>query len=242
MYDKDFVAAGDGNVSVKLAPDRFLTTPSGLHKGYLRPDQLVVVDAQGNKISGALSASSELPMHLCAYRKRPDIGAVIHAHPPISTAFSIAGISLARCVLPEVVLSLGSIPTTRYATPTTPEGAEVIQDFIQDYDALILDRHGSLTVGEDLEAAYMRLERIEHSAQVTYLARTLGNAHPLSRKQVGRLLEARQKMGLKANFPGCGQCGACLGEASSQQMEAACHDIEESAVVNSIVAELVKPE
>lgn len=238
MYEKDFVAAGDGNVSVKLSADRFLTTPSGKHKGYLRSDELVVVNAKGDKISGTLSPSSELPMHLCAYEKRPDIGAVIHAHPPISTAFSIAGISLAQCILPEVVLSLGSIPTTRYATPTTEEGAEVIQEYIADYDALILQRHGSLTVGKDLDAAYMKLERIEHAAEVTYHARNLGHAHPLSRQQVARLLQARGKMGLKANFPGCGHCGACLGELSSEELAAA--DSNENAIVESIVEEITK--
>ena len=246
MYERDFVAAADGNVSVKLAPGRFLTTPSGLHKGYLRPDQLVVVDADGNKLSGSLSPSSELPMHLCAYQKRPDIGAVIHAHPPISTAFSIAGISLAQCILPEVILSLGSIPTTEYATPTTSEGAEVIQKFIQDYDALILKRHGSLTVGVDLEAAYMKLERIEHAAQVTFYARSLGHAAPLSRQEVGRLLKARQKLGLKPSFAGCGQCGACLGEAVEAGLAPALSQEPtstlqaEEALVDSIVEEVMK--
>ncbi len=237
MYEKDFVAAGDGNVSVKLTPDRFLTTPSGLHKGYLRTDQLVIVDAAGNKISGSLSPSSETPMHLCAYQKRPDIGAVIHAHPPISTAFSIAGISLAQCILPEVILSLGSIPTTDYATPTTNEGADVIQKFIRDYDALILKRHGSLTVGANLEAAYMKLERIEHAALVTFYARSLGHAPPLSRQQVGKLLKARQKMGLKPSFSGCGQCGACIGEVNSQELANTGQD-DEQLLADSIVEEL----
>jgi len=177
-------------------------------------------------------------MHLCAYQKRPDIGAVVHAHPPISTAFSIAGISLAQCILPEVVLSLGSIPTTDYATPTTSEGAEVIQKFIQDYDALILKRHGSLTVGVDLDAAYMKLERIEHAAQVTFYARSLGHAAPLSRQEVGRLLKARQKMGLKPYFTGCGQCGACLGEVSPQEMATTVQT--EEVLVDSIVEEVMK--
>ena len=241
MYEKDFVAAGDGNVSVKLEPNRFLTTPSGLHKGYLRPDQLVVVDGEGKKLAGSLSPSSELPMHLCAYRERPDIGAVIHAHPPVSTAFSIAGISLARCILPEVVLSLGSIPTTEYATPTTDEGARVIREFIGDYDALILKRHGSLTVGVDLQAAYMKLERIEHAALVTFYARSLGHAPPLSRRQVASLLEARRRMGARAAFKGCGQCGACLGEVSARELAAAGREGDQ-ALVDSIVEEIVARE
>ncbi|MBI5788806.1 MAG: class II aldolase/adducin family protein [Candidatus Schekmanbacteria bacterium] len=239
MYDKNFVAAGDGNVSVKLSADRFLTTPSGQHKGYLHPDQMVVVDARGQKISGDYNPSSEMPMHLAAYAKRPDIGAVIHAHPPISTAFSIAGISLAKCILPEVVLSLGMIPTTRYATPTTSEGAEVIQEHIGDYDALILERHGSLTVGKDLDAAYMKLERIEHAAMITYIARDLGHARPLSRDQVSKLLLARQKLGLKSNFPGCDRCGACLNENADEEAAKATIQLDESLIA-SIVEEIIK--
>jgi L-fuculose-phosphate aldolase len=209
MYDKGFVAATDGNISVRLGRNRLLTTPSGLCKGEVKPEQLVVTDLSGKKISGKLTPSSEIRMHLCAYRERSDITAVIHAHPPIATAFSIAGVSLAKCILPEVVFTMGTIPTTRYATPTTEEGPDVILDYIGDYDAFILDRHGTLTVGDSLESAYYKLEKVEHTAHVTMMARQLGSVNLLEPDQINRLLKLREKFGITGRKPIFQHCGAC---------------------------------
>ncbi len=238
MYEKHFVVASDGNVSVKLSEDKILTTPSGLSKGFLSPDQLVITDINGKKISGYLKPSSEIRMHLQAYRQRPDIKAVIHAHPPLCTAFSIAGITLAQCILPEVVLTLGSIPTTEYATPTTAEGPQVIKEHIKDYDAVILDRHGSLTVGENLMSAFMKLEKIEHAAFVTYHARQLGNINLLSPEQLQKISDARRKLGIKAKRPHCSDCGACAGKnkplLSSQTVDV------NNDIVDIIVHEILK--
>jgi L-fuculose-phosphate aldolase len=236
MYENHFVAASDGNVSIKLSPNKILTTPSGLSKGLLTPDKLVVTNFAGEKISGSLKPSSEIRMHLCVYRERSDVNAVIHAHPPMSTAFSIAGVSLAKCILPEVVLTLGSVPTTRYATPTTGEGPEVVKEYIKDYDAIILDRHGSLTVGENLMSAYMKLEKVEHAALVTFYARQLGNVNLLTKEQIHRLLEAREKLGIKGRKPNCIECGACLGNDDSKSLP---EETNEDAV-NIIVDEILK--
>jgi L-fuculose-phosphate aldolase len=236
MYEKHLVVASDGNVSVKLSPDRMLFTPSGVGKGFLTPDQLVVTNLAGEKLSGRLKPSSEIRMHLCAYQQRADINAVIHAHPPLSTAFSIAGISLAQCILPEVVLTLGSVPTTRYATPTTAEGPEVVKEYISDYDALILDRHGTLTVGENLMSAFMKLEKVEHAALVTFYARQLGNVNLLTKEQVEKLLKAREELGIKGRPPNCVHCGACLGGNRTQPPA----EETDRDVVNIIVDEILK--
>lgn len=187
LHQKGFIVASDGNISIKVEDDRIITTPRGLSKGFLTKDQLVVINRRGKKISGTLEPSSEVLMHLCVYEERKDVNAIIHAHPPISTAFSIAGVSLAKCVLPEVVCTLGAIPTTDYATPSTEEVPEVIRGLIKNYDALILDRHGTLTVGKDLFEAYMKLEKVEHTASVTLAARQLGNVRLLPQEEVEKL-------------------------------------------------------
>jgi L-fuculose-phosphate aldolase len=229
MWEKGYVAATDGNVSMRLG-DRILTTPSGLSKGMLDPEQLVLTDLDGKALPAwqqtckGLMPSSELRIHCEAYRRRPDIGAVVHAHPPVALAFSIAGVSLAGCVLPEVVLTLGAIPTTRYATPTSAEGPEVIRDLIGKFDALILDRHGTVTVGKDPLDAYFKLEKIEHSATVTLAARQLGEVRTLPPEEVRRLTAIRrQTLGLPPEWDGegCVQCGAC-GRSKDGAAEAGC--------------------
>jgi len=218
LWERGYVAATDGNVSVRLGPDRILTTPSGLGKGFIEPEQLVLTNLAGvplpehEQTCKDLKPSSELRIHCEAYRQREDIGAVVHAHPPVALAFTIAGMSLAQCVLPEVVLSLGSIPTTRYATPTSAQGPDVIRDLITKYDALILDRHGSITVGKTVFEAYLKLEKLEHAAQVTLAARQLGNVQTLPPDEVRRLTAIRrQTLGLPAEYEGAGcvHCGAC---------------------------------
>lgn len=222
LWEKDLVAASDGNASVRLGHDRLLVTPSGLSKGFLSASDVVVTDMKGKAMrsfhDGAKrTATSEIALHLEVYRQRPDVRAVLHAHPPVATAFTIAGISLAQCVLPEVVVNLGSIPTTAYATPSTVAGAEVIRDLIRDHDALILDRHGTVTVGPTLFDAYMKLEKVEHLARITLAARQLGRVGLLPQEEVRKLVEMRrQKLGLPPDYegPGCVLCGACGREAS----------------------------
>jgi L-fuculose-phosphate aldolase len=223
MYQRGYVAATDGNISAKLDGERLLITPSGCCLGEMRPEDLVVVDQQGRPAEAgqrpddasrrpddaAQKPSSELPMHLEVYGQRPDVGAVIHAHPPLATAFTVAGISLAQCVIPEVVLTMGIIPTTKYATPATEKGREAVRELIRTHDALILDRHGTLTVGPDLIAAYHKLEKVEHAAQVTLAARQLGNIKTLPTEEVSRLEAMRSQLGLGENVTSCSQCGTC---------------------------------
>jgi L-fuculose-phosphate aldolase len=202
LHEKGYVAATDGNVSVRLSKNRILSTPSGFSKGFLAPEQLVVTDLEGKKIpahepaSRELEPTSELLMHIEAYRQRPDINAVIHAHPPICVALSIAGISLAKCLLPEVIVTLGLIPTAEYATPSSAEGPGVIRDLIVNHDALIIQRHGTLTVGKDPFDAYFKLEKMEYAAHVTLILHQLGREALLPRTEVAKLLRIRREKGL----------------------------------------------
>ena len=218
MYEKGFISAGDGNISSRIEPGRILVTPSGLHKGFLEPEELLIVDEEGNRSGAPRSASrklkptSELPMHLEAYRLRPDIGAVVHAHPPTTIALSIAGIPMADCLLPEVIVTLGLIPTTGYATPSSAENVRAIREFIGNHDALVLQRHGTVTVGKDPMQGFMRLETVEQNARVAFMLAQLGISNPLPPEEVTKLLEQRVEMGLSrageaAEF--CTVCGVC---------------------------------
>jgi L-fuculose-phosphate aldolase len=218
LYDKGFISASDGNISARLSPGRFLITPSGLHKGFLEPDQVLIIDEAGNVLGPSTTANrslkptSELPMHLEAYRQRPDIGAVVHAHPPITIALSIAGIPLAECLLPEVIVFLGLIPTTQYATPSSQENVRAIRDLITNHDALVLQRHGTLTVGRTPLEGFMRLETVEQNARIAFMLAQLGVRNPLEPAEVRKLLEQRVQLGLArpgeaADF--CEVCGVC---------------------------------
>lgn len=214
MYEKGFILASDGNISVRLGNGRILLTPSGLNKGMLEVDDLIVVDEEGRKLSGRRdrSPTSELPMHLEAYKQRPDISAVVHAHPPYAVTLSIAGVSMAECLLPEAIVFLGTIPTTAYAMPSSAENALVVRDLIRHHDGLVLQRHGSLTVGNSPMQAYMRLETLERNAYIGYLLHQMGVHNPLPPAEVRKLLALREKMGLSR--PGetavfCDVCGVC---------------------------------
>lgn len=219
LHQGGYCLGYDGNVSARLEGDRFLVTPSGIGKAFVRADQLVVVDWEGN-LAGAgqygpqrgLRPSSEVLMHLEAYRQRPDAQAVIHAHPPIAIALSIAGISLARCLLPDIILYFGLIPTTEYATPASAEGVAVISELIRRYDALILQRHGSITIGPTISDAYLKLEKLEHTALITKSMVELGREKPFPREEIDKLVQWRSDVGLMR--PGqaedlCEACGVC---------------------------------
>lgn len=190
LYQKGFIASSEGNVSVALEPGRVLVTPRGVHKGLLRPEQLVVTDLDGHAVGGELLPSSEIQLHLIAYRERPDVRAVVHAHPTMAIVCSLAGIALSEGIIPEAMTALGGIPTAPYATPGTERAAEAIRLPIRQFDAIVLARHGSVTVGPDLQDAYSKLEMLEHTAQILYLARLLGPLSPLPKEEVARLLLA----------------------------------------------------
>jgi len=205
LWTRGFVASNDGNISVRIGPDRLLMTPASVSKGFMKPDMMVVTDLEGTLVSGApgRKPSSEIKMHLVAYRERPDVGAVVHAHPPLSTGFAVAGIPLDRAVLAEVVTTLGSIPIADYATPSTPALAESVAPYVKAHDGLLLANHGALALGADLFGAYYKMETIEHFARISLVARMLGREHLLSREEVDRLQGLRGMYGIASPAPIC---------------------------------------
>lgn len=191
LYYRNYIVGTDGNLSVRLPGDILIFTPSGVCKGELHPDRLLKTDLHGKKISGEGKPSSEIQLHLVAYRQRPDIRAVVHAHPPLAVALTVAGESLEKVLVPEVVTHLHHIPTAPYATPGSKDLAESISPFIVQCDAVLLERHGIVTVGNDLKEAYYKLECAEYAAKITWLARQLGPLSPLDAMEVSKLQEMR---------------------------------------------------
>lgn len=201
LHEKDFVAALDGNVSVRLEEDRVLCTRTMVPKAFVTEDDLVVIDMRGRKVSGSGQPTSEMAMHLAAYRSRPDVKAVVHAHPPTAVAFTIAGVSLARCVLPEVVMTMHAIPTVRYQTTGTYELADGLTGPLRRYDAVMMDRHGAVCVGPDLWTAYWTMEKLEHAASITLKAHQLGRVQELPGDEVERLKRLGEKYGVPGLKP-----------------------------------------
>ena len=185
-YAKGYICGLEGNFSIRLAENLVLTTPRGVCKARLHQDELVLTDMSGKSVSGG-EPSTELKMHLVAYEKRPDIRAVLHAHPVTAVGLTVAGISLLTPILPEVVCTLGGIPTAPYATPSTDEIPESIAGLVVDYDALMLDHHGALLLGSDLWDAFYKLETVEHFAQTLMVAYQVGRPIELTAEQVARL-------------------------------------------------------
>ena len=215
-YERNLLVAMDGNLSVILDDGNVLATKAGCHKGLLTDDDLVVIDRRGNKLRGEGDPTSEMSMHLACYDARPDVRAVVHAHPPISVAFTLAGVSMARCVLPEVVLTLGVIPTLDYRTTGTWDLAAIVGEHIRAHDAVLMDRHGAVCVGGNLLEAFCRLETMEHTALITKTARDLGRVRELDPDEAAHL----RSMGLKryggppsavaqADLPGADLPDAC---------------------------------
>lgn len=195
LHQRGFIGGMDGNISVRLG-NRLVCTPSGVNKGFLASRDLVVTDLAGSVISGNGRPSSELEMHLEVYRQRADVQAVVHAHPPHCVACTLCGITLTQPIVPELAYTLGAVPTAAYATPGTPEVAASIAPFVAGSQAVLLERHGTLTVGCDLMEAYNRLEGLEHAAHILFLARNLGQLTPLSDQQVQRLRRSVESRGL----------------------------------------------
>jgi L-fuculose-phosphate aldolase len=205
LWLRGFVASNDGNISVRIGDDRVLMTPTAVSKGFMTPDMMVITDMDGTLVAGApgRKPSSEIKMHLVAYRRRPDVRAVVHAHPPLATGFAVAGIPLDRAVLAEVVTTLGSIPIVEYATPSTQELPDAVAPYVTAHDGLLLANHGALALGADLSGAYYKMETIEHFARISLVARQLGREHLLSREEVDRLQGLRSRYGIAAPAPIC---------------------------------------
>jgi len=207
MYARGYTASNDGNISVRLDASRLLMTPKSVCKGFMTPDMMCITDLEGRKLQGDRDPSSETLMHLEVYRQRPDVQAVVHAHPPTATGFAVAGIPLDRAVLAEVLTTLGSIPIAEYATPSTKELPEAVRKYIRAHDGMLLANHGALTVGGDLFGAYYKMETIEHFAKISLVARMLGRENLLSREEVIRLQDLRGSYGIKAPAPICADTG-----------------------------------
>jgi L-fuculose-phosphate aldolase len=203
MDARGYVASNDGNISTRLDTDRLLTTPKSVPKGYMTPDMMVIVDYAGRKLAGDRDPSSELPMHLEIYRNRPDVNAVVHAHPPTATGFATAGVPLTRAVLAEVVTTLGSIPIAEYGTPSTAELPAAVRKYIKAHDGMLLANHGAVTCGTSVMSAYYKMETIEHFAKISLVARLLGGENLISREEVERLQGLRGMYGIASPAPLC---------------------------------------
>jgi L-fuculose-phosphate aldolase len=194
LWTRGLVAANDGNISVRTDKNDFLITASGVSKGFLTQDMIIKMNLDGGIISKGRKyrPSSEVQLHMEIYKQRDDVRAVVHAHPPYCTAFAVAGIPLDKCILPEAVLSLGPVPIAPYGTTSTMELADSIKALIGNSEAILLANHGALTVGADILTAYYRMETLEHSAHITYLAVGLGNVNVIPEKQVAKLLKLKE--------------------------------------------------
>jgi L-fuculose-phosphate aldolase len=205
IYARSYVASNDGNISARLDDNRVLITPTGVSKGFMKPEDLVIVDMNGKVVSGGTKPSSEVFMHLQVYKDRPDVMSVCHAHPPYATGFAVAGIALDKCILPEVVIVLGGIPLVEYGTPGTEEFYKPVLKFLPNHDAFLLANHGALTIGKDVYNAYYKMETLEHFAHIAFVAQQLGHMNTLNREQVQKLTDLRTKFGIRTDV-GCVTC------------------------------------
>ncbi len=195
VYAKGFAAANDGNISIRLNDREILCTPTMVSKGYLKVEDLCKVDYEGKQLAGTRKRSSEILLHLAVYKNRPDVKAVVHCHPPHATAFAVAGMPVPKCVLPEVEVFLGEVPTAVYETPGTQKFAETIVPHLKSSNTIILSNHGTVTFGPDLEKAYWNSEIIDAYCKILILANQLGNVNYFTQKQTGELLELKKKLG-----------------------------------------------
>jgi L-fuculose-phosphate aldolase len=228
-WQKGWVAANDGNISYRVSENEVLCTPTGVSKGMLTMDHMCLVDPDGNLLQkGRYKPSSEIKMHLRVMKERPDIRSVFHAHPPYATAHAIAGIPLAECVIPEIVIGLGSIPIAPYGTPSTNEIPDRLAPLIKDYDAWLLENHGALTAGGDPYQSYFRMESLELYAQMMYIAKGLGRVNALDRAKVQSLVNLRKQFGIENKNNVCTNCGAC-GKPKTTPSTGCCNTPSEAA-------------
>ncbi len=195
-WEKGWVAANDGNISVRLDEQRILCTPTGVSKGMMHVDDLIVCDLEGNRIEGKRERTSEIMMHCTVYQMRPDIRSVVHFHPPHSTGFAVAGRALNEAILPEVILLLGCVPLAAYGLPGTPALSDSLKPYIPSYDAILMGNHGVVCYASDLWKAYFRMETVEHTAKIALVAESLGGAKVLPRQEVAKLFDSRSRYGI----------------------------------------------
>src|SRR5450759_2004778 len=215
VFQKGWVAANDGNITIRMDAERILATPTGVCKGLMQPDDLIIVDMKGNKISGRAERTTEIAMHTTIYGLRPDIKAVVHAHPPVATGFATAGRQLNLALLPEVIIGLGCVPLADYGLPGTDALTEPMLPLIPKYDALMMANHGAVCYGEDVFKAYFKMETVEHFARIQLVAELLGGAKVLPRTEVDKLLDSRTRYGVKAKSAGEPNCPMAAEEVGS---------------------------
>ncbi|MCP5062158.1 MAG: class II aldolase/adducin family protein [Ignavibacteriae bacterium] len=205
IWQRNYVASNDGNMSVRLNDKEILTTPTGISKGFMTTDMIIKVDYDGKVISGNPNyrPSSEVKMHIDVYNERPDINAVVHAHPPFATSFAVAGIPLDKCVLPEAIIVIGAVPIAKYGLPSTDELPDNIRPHIKNNDVILLENHGALTLGPDLLGAYHRMETLEHTANIVCKSIQLGNLGVLPEVERDRLMTLRDKFNLPGRITTC---------------------------------------
>jgi L-fuculose-phosphate aldolase len=216
VYQKGWVAANDGNISIRLDENRILCTPTGVSKGMMKTDDLIVCDMRGKKIDGRLERTTEIDMHITIYETRPDIRSVVHAHPPVATGFAAAGRSLNLALLPEVIIGLGCVPLADYGLPGTSALTDGMLRYIPKYDALLMENHGAVCYGESVYKAFFKMETLEHFARITFVAEMLGGPKVLPRVEVDELFDSMTRYGVRSRVgvePGCPVVAEDLGAA-----------------------------
>jgi L-fuculose-phosphate aldolase len=194
LYNRGLVAGAGGNISVKKADSQeVFITPSGLCKGYLKSTDILKVDLHGNILEGELKPTSEMSLHIAIYKVRSDVYAVVHAHPPISNGFACAGLPLDYSIYPEIIVMVGEIPLVKYVTPTTEKLAKTVAEYVKRYDALLLETHGTITLGSNLEQAYQRTDLIEDFAKIVLVSKLLGGPKPLSKAEIMKLRDLKSE-------------------------------------------------
>src|SRR5580704_6637668 len=197
IWVKGYCAGNEGNHSVRIGPDRFLCTPTGISKGFLKPDDICTVDTEGKQVAGKRKRTSEMLMHLAIYKARADVRAVVHSHPPHATAFAVAGVELPSCIHPEAEVFLGAVKTAKYVTPGDTRLGESIAPFVKDSNTILLQNHGTVTFDKDLDGAYYKLEIVDAYSRILILAKQIGNIRPLDAAEMKELLDLKVRFGLK---------------------------------------------
>jgi L-fuculose-phosphate aldolase len=215
IWQKGWVASNDGNISVRLDARRVLCTPTGVSKGLMSTDDLIIVDLDGNKIEGRRERTSEILMHTTIYKLRPDVQAVVHSHLPVATGFAVAGRALNQAIVPEVVVTLGCVPLAQYGLPGTPALTEPLLPLIPQYDAILLANHGVVCYAEELWKAFFKMETVEHTARIALTAELLGGPNVLPKVEVDKLIDARGRYGIVTKATGAAGCPLTLEDLAA---------------------------
>lgn len=207
-YDRGTIVAADGNISARMADGTILVTPTGAMKGFLAPHQIARVDMTGKPVDDGPKPSSEIGIHIVSYQERPDVRAIVHAHPPHAVALTVADVDLQLPVIPEIIVTIGGIPTAPFGTPGTPELPETIREIVRCSDTVVMKNHGSVTLGTNLMDAYKKLDMLEHTAKILWLAHTVkGGLDPLPEEAVAKLLATRAQLGITTRNTLENRCG-----------------------------------